>query len=377
MSDIILKHNIANDSYTDYIYRAYDIQNQEESVTVLQNNLKLDFEYNLGVIAGASGTGKTSLLKSFGELPEDSFDSSKALISNFSNLTPEEASFLLSSVGLSSVPSWLRPYNVLSTGEKYRASLAKELSLEKPLYIFDEFSSVLDRDVAKSLSNALSKYIRRSKKKVILATPHFDVLDWLSPDWVYSTETCQLERAGCLWRRPKVELEIFRCKYEAWDLFKSHHYLTDKLHKSSACFLITWENKIVGFIATLDFPGLNVKAKRVTRFVVLPDFQGLGIGKAVLDYMSGLYKSAGYVTYIRTVNPALGETLCKSLNWQTKKETNKRDRYNNDRYTGEKKFLQKYLINRPSYSCKYVGEGIYGDLNIVLKKNKELDYEQN
>jgi ABC-type lipoprotein export system ATPase subunit/GNAT superfamily N-acetyltransferase len=372
MSDIVLSQKIINDDYTSYLYSAYDIQDRNESVTVIKNNLNLDFDFNVGVIFGASGSGKSVLLKTLGEVTQPTFDNSKALISNFPNLKPEEVSYLLASVGLGSVPAWLRTHSVLSNGEQYRAELAKLLSEEKDLYLIDEYTSVVDRNVAKSMSNALQKYVRRTNKKLVVATPHQDVIDFLEPNWVYSTETCQLERADGNFRRPKLELEISRCFYETWNLFKSHHYLTPNLHKSSACFLVTWENQIVAFTATLDFPGLPHKAKRFTRTVTLPDFQGLGIGTTVRNYLAGLYLKAGYVCYARTVNPALGEPLGRSGLWRVTKEYKKRDRVTNDIHTGDKKYLQKYLLNRPSYALKYVGPPIEDNLDIVLKKNKEL-----
>ena len=370
--NIVLTQPIVNDKFTEYVYDSYDIQDRELSKTTIPNNLNLNFDYNLGVIYGSSGSGKSTLLNTLGEVSEPKFNNTKALISNFDGLEPEQVSMLLASVGLGSVPTWLRTYNTLSNGEQYRANIAKIMSEDGETHLIDEYTSVVDRNVAKSMSNALSKYVRRTNKRLVVATPHEDVIEWLQPDWVYSTETCSLERANYFFR-PSIHLEVFRCKYEAWELFKQHHYLTDTLHKSTACFMVTWEKQIVAFLATLDFPGLPQPSKRVTRFVVLPDFQGLGIGNRILNYLAQLYKTAGYTTYIRTVNPALGETLLKNTDWQTKKEVSKRDRKNNDKHTGDKKFLMKYQLNRPSYSCKYIGGGCSDNTDIVTKKNKELD----
>ena len=52
----------------------------------------------------------------------------------------------------------------------------------------DEFTSVVDRTVAASCSVAISKYIRKKGlSKIILATCHYDVVDWLEPDWIFDT----------------------------------------------------------------------------------------------------------------------------------------------------------------------------------------------
>ena len=112
------KNKIINDKYTEYIYEAFDIQNKEEtSVKIPINFAKCKtFDWNIGVIYGGSGTGKTTLLKEFGKLTVDQFDEHKPLISNFDWLEPKEATFLLSAMGLASVPTWLRPYALLSNG---------------------------------------------------------------------------------------------------------------------------------------------------------------------------------------------------------------------------------------------------------------------
>jgi ABC-type ATPase with predicted acetyltransferase domain len=55
--------------------------------------------------------------------------------------------------------------------------------------VIDEFTSVVNRETAKSCSVALSKYIKRNNlKNIVLATCHEDILSWLEPDWVYCTD---------------------------------------------------------------------------------------------------------------------------------------------------------------------------------------------
>ena len=227
-------------------------------------------------------------------MSECTFDNSKSLISNFDWLDPKDASHLLSAMGLASVPTWLRPYSALSNGEQYRASLAYKVgkASENEIILIDEFTSVVDRDVAKAMSNALQKYIRRTNKKIILASCHFDIMDWLLPDWTYSPLKGRLERASCLRRsRPKIELQIFRCRYETWDIFKYHHYLSEDLNKAAKCFLFMWNSKPVGFVAILPLPsGTTKNAFKITRVVVLPDFQGLGIGMKIINLIASMYK---------------------------------------------------------------------------------------
>ena len=345
-------NKIINDKYTEYVYEAFDIQNKEETSVKIPINFAdcKTFDWNIGVIYGGSGTGKTTLLKEFGNLTDDAFDEEKPLISNFDFLEPKEATFLLSAMGLASVPTWLRPFNLLSNGEQYRARLAYKVGKAKQdeVILVDEFTSVVDRDVAKAMSNAIQKYIRRENKKIILASCHFDIMEWLLPDWTYSPIKGRVERHDFrLNERPKIELQIFRCRYETWNIFKQHHYLSEDLNKSAQCYIVLWNDKPICFFGILPFPGVgDAKTRRVSRIVILPDFQGLGLGKELLNYISSVYWKEGHQMYIRTMNPALGISLSKDKNWEATAS--------NLKVPGADSSGRK-LILRPSYSYKYIG----------------------
>lgn len=94
------------------------------------------------------------------------------------------------SVGFGSVPSWLKPYAVLSNGEKMRVDLARAL-LEKDFVCFDEFTSVVDRQVAQTACIAINKAIKKTDKKFVAVSCHYDILDWLQHDWVFDTNKMQ------------------------------------------------------------------------------------------------------------------------------------------------------------------------------------------
>ena len=319
MKDIILRHTFESDRYTDYVQEAFDITSNkiETNVGYIEVD-RVDFDWHIGVIYGGSGSGKTSLLKTIGAIRAPKFSKTKTLISNFDFIEPKEATLVLASMGLSSVPSWLRPFHLLSNGEQYRAALAYLVASAKDgeTILVDEYTSVVDRDVAKAMSNALQKYIRRTGKKIILASCHYDIMEWLLPDWVYSTNKRRIEKYECL-RRPEIKLEVYRCRYEAWDLFKHHHYLTSELNPAAKCFLFTWNEKPVCFVAIMPLPsGWLENAFRVSRIVVLPDYQGLGIGFRANNYLAAIYKALGARYYIKTSNPAMGEAQLRSKDWK-------------------------------------------------------------
>jgi ABC-type ATPase with predicted acetyltransferase domain len=101
----------------------------------------------------------------------------------------EEITNTFSSVGFSTPPSWLKPYHVLSNGEKMRVDLANAILQKNELFVFDEFTSVVDRQIAKIGSFATQKAIRKTNKKFIAVSCHFDIEEWLMPDWVFNTDT--------------------------------------------------------------------------------------------------------------------------------------------------------------------------------------------
>jgi ABC-type dipeptide/oligopeptide/nickel transport system ATPase subunit len=131
----------------------------------------------------------------------------------------------LSSVGLGSVPSWLRPYSVLSTGERFRADLARILVSDTQRIVVDEFTSVVDRQIARIGVHAFSRSWRRTPgRQVILLSCHRDIVEWVCPDWVLDTEDMSLQR-GCLQQRPKIKIAIHQTNGCPWKTFEDHHYL--------------------------------------------------------------------------------------------------------------------------------------------------------
>ncbi len=165
---------------------------------------------------GASGVGKTTALRDLKKLFKSDldiyspssidWDVSKGIISHFglsnSDLSTEEkydrATDILQSIGLNSVPTCVKPYPVLSQGEKYRATLARLLEIalfsekakENDDYIIalDEFTSVLDRITARCMSASINKYIRGKRKicRFILVSANTDIIRYLQPSLVIS-----------------------------------------------------------------------------------------------------------------------------------------------------------------------------------------------
>ena len=196
MAKITLRSEIVNDKYTEYLYKHYDIQTKDYTATDVPLIPQDDWdkmnsgEWNILLICGKSGSGKSTLLKEIGTPPKLEYDYTKAVMSQFPNLDEEEVCDLLCGVGLSSVPTWLRKPQELSNGERARLDLCMSLyrAREAGIALIDEFSSVVNRDVAKSMSYALQRYVRQKKLKVVICSCHFDIIEWLTPDYIFNLE---------------------------------------------------------------------------------------------------------------------------------------------------------------------------------------------
>ena len=215
--------------------------------------------WNIGLIVGPSGCGKSTIARNLWPAPFTksaslTWPQHQSLLDSFPETLPiQEITALLSSVGFSSPPAWLRPFHVLSTGQQFRVSLARLLaeSSNEPI-VMDEFTSVVDRTVAQIGSAAVARVIRQAKKQFIAVTCHEDVEAWLNPDWVYRPAE-QAFAWRSLRRRPAIDLVISRCSHTAWPLFARHHYLSADLNRSAVCFLATLHSQPVCFSSWLPF----------------------------------------------------------------------------------------------------------------------------
>ncbi len=308
--------------------------------------------YGIGLIVGPSGTGKTLLLNRFGKPRVSDWWPNRSVISHFGAV--DDPFDRLAAVGLNSIPTCLKPYKVLSTGEKYRADTARALW---PNEVLDEFTSTVDRQVAQSISIAIRKYVDKVQlDRLTIATCHFDVIRWLEPDWIFNTISGVLDTGRRVPRCP-YKLEVYRCKSEFWSLFGQHHYLTSSIHRQAQCFIGFLDQAPAVFTAVLAFPHPIIKkAFREHRTVVLPDFQGMGIGTFFSDSIARLYVATGRRYFSRTSHPRFGEYRQNSPCWRPTSS-------NLRRQTAQKETTQisdhwKTDEKRICYSHEFIGEPV-------------------
>jgi len=341
---------------------------------------ELGDEWKVGLILGPSASGKSTIAKRmFGdrlyratEWPRD-----RAVVDGMGDRPIKEITGMFTAVGFGSPPSWIKPYHVLSGGERFRCDLARALLSAGDLdgesgssqdgtdgqagggarlqgtgrvLAFDEFTSVVDRNVARIASAAIARGIKRGRItcRFVAVTCHYDVTEWLEPDWVIDMATSRFQRR-CL-QRPSIDLELFRSKRGAWRMFARHHYLSGSLSKGCRCFVALWKGAPVAFCATISLIGAKNRW-RISRIVTLPDYQGVGIGTAVTEAVAEVHLAQGHRMNITASHPAMIAHCRRSARWRavSVRKTGSRS---------ARRFIDNYRTSsgRATVSFEYLGK---------------------
>lgn len=294
-----------------------------ETTTEITVDLPLDEQpWTVGLIVGPSGSGKSTVA---GEVWPDQFSTpepwptDRAVVDAFpETMTASQVTDVLTRVGLGSVPAWIRPFHCLSNGEQFRASMARTLAAADPEHpvVIDEFTSVVDRQVAQVVSHTVAKWCRASGQRFVGVACHYDILEWLQPDWVLDMATRTFS-----WRsvqpRPRIELQVHKVPVGAWRLFSQHHYLSTSLARQAQCYVAFVGDTPVAFTSYIHFPHPHTKTiKMGHRLVVLPDWQGLGIARALEEWLGELLADQGYRYRNAVAHPAMKHLYATSKRWQ-------------------------------------------------------------
>jgi GNAT superfamily N-acetyltransferase len=344
-----LRSIIESDSITEEACRMFDYSNEYADFYPWKIP-ELPKTWGIGLIVGASGSGKSVLLNEFGTIKEPEWNNKKSVLSHFDNA--KSATSVMYAVGLSSVPTWTKPYKTLSNGEKFRVNLARQLHNNA---LIDEFTSVVDRNVAKSASKTIKNYVVDNKlTNLVFASCHRDIIEWLQPDWIIDTDAgmyCLLPKE-CLRRKPMV-VEIYEVNRTMWNYYMGHHYLTTSLHPFARCYVASMEGQAISFGAAIPFPNGHIKkAWRGHRTVTKPDYQGLGIGVRLSDWIAEAHIKGGYRYFSRTTHPRMGMYRELSKEWRATSGNLKPQKSNPNPNWSHWNFDDK----RIAYSHEFIGE---------------------
>lgn len=288
------------------------------SLCSVNNGKMIPARFQYGLVVGPNGSGKSRFAKrqfpKHASLTPATWHKKKSILSHFGTDTDQAVSRIMGA-GLDSVPSWLRPFHVLSNGEQMRASLARSLDTDT---LVDHFTTAIDRPSAKSMAASIGRYIRKQGLYgVVFLSAHTDIIPFLKPDWVYHTDLGQLRTGSeipgyhiSLWTHPNVNesssawtddteyvlpkqrlqitggggqegrdsamatgrvgtarrprsgdahelvLTLQRAPRAMWSLFQQHHYLSHDLTTAARCFVATMDGQPCAFVAAAPSPGM-------------------------------------------------------------------------------------------------------------------------
>lgn len=277
--------------------------------------------WHVGLVVGPSRAGKTKCATSLWptEIAYAPTWGAASVVDDFgaaSNI--QEIADVCMAVGFNTVPAWLRPYAVLSNGEKFRVELARRLLEGGPLLVCDEFTSVVDRQVAQIGAHAVQKFVRKHDRRFVAVTCHEDVEPWLNPDWVLEPATGAF-RWRALQPRPPLDVVIGGVPYAAWRVFAPFHYLTAHLHRAARCFALSVNGRLAAFAGMMHRPASHAGQRPImgcSRLVTLPDFQGLGLAFVLIDHVAAMFRAIGVRVRTYPAHPALMRAFDRSPVWK-------------------------------------------------------------
>jgi GNAT superfamily N-acetyltransferase len=137
-------------------------------------------------------------------------------------------------------------------------------------------------------------------------------------------------------------------------MFKDHHYLDGNVNKAARCYIGVWDDHVVSFFASITLPSGTLKnAWRGHRNVVLPDYQGMGIGVRFSTAIAQHHIDQGYRYFSRTAHPRLGGFWENSPLW---KPTSKNKKLRKDVSAANTYKNHVYDNKRLCFSYEYIGE---------------------
>ena len=266
-------------------------------------------------ITGDSGSGKSVLLKA---LEKDIRQDMGLRCINIADIKPrkdlplietvgkslEEALELLSRVGLNDAFLFLRAYEQLSDGQKYRYKIAKMIESNAQFWIMDEFAATLDRDTAKIVAFNLQKLARQQGKAVLAATTHTDLVEDLNPSVHIHKRFGKEITVNYYPNIPAKECSLVKEMHmeegraEDWRKLAHFHYRSHKIAGPRKIFCLKRGDELCGVIVycyppptcfgrrlvlpNMSMKELNEKLSVISRVVVHPKYRTIGLGSKLV-----------------------------------------------------------------------------------------------
>jgi len=279
---------------------------------IIYDNVELNIgPQDILYITGDSGSGKSVLLKALEKdirldmglscinIADIQPEPGKPLIETVGE-TLEEALELLSKVGLNDAFLFLRSYEQLSDGQKYRYKIAKMIESKAQFWIMDEFAATLDRDTAKIVAYNLQKLARQQGKAVLAATTHTDLFEDLNPSVHIHKRFGKEITVNYYPNKPTKECNLVKEMHvekgstEDWRKLAGFHYRSHKIVGPRKIFCLKRGDELCGVIVycyppptcfgrrlvlpKMSMKELNEKLSIISRVVVHPKYRTIGLG---------------------------------------------------------------------------------------------------
>ena len=170
--------------------------------------------------------------------------------------------------------------------------------------------------------------------------------------------------------KPQMKITVQRVEPQLWEMFEKHHYLTPELNKSCKCLVFFLDGKMCAFVGLLNCPRKNMSfGHSVSRIVVLPEYQGLGLSPIIMNFCGGILAAKGEKTgephplYIKTIHEKMGQWLERSMEWNPTSYSGKKRSKESTESEGTR---YRNRLQRRSFCFRYDGPPIYGYDDLLL-----------
>jgi ABC-type ATPase involved in cell division/GNAT superfamily N-acetyltransferase len=273
---------------------------------------------SIALITGASGGGKSTLLRALGDQLDRQGEGVRRLEATrlarsrrrVIDLVPgrlRHALGALARAGLGEAGLLARRACELSEGERWRLALAIGIARGGTWLLADEFCSVLDRETARGVCAALARWVRSGTGRLVAASAHADLAPMLGPDLCVRVELggATSLRRGLPLRAPSIRIEPGGI--EDYDALASLHYRSGRPATWTRVLRTVSGRRTVGVLVEsrptlnaawrdLPWPGrftrgdkrararrLNRELRCISRVVVDPRWRSMGVARRLVE----------------------------------------------------------------------------------------------
>ena len=179
--DLSVTTPLPNTYRVNRVHSLFNVTGEQAATHTIHVDLPFDAKpWRVGAVIGPSGTGKSTLGRALfgaGAFHEGFTWGPGPIIDEVGpDQSFDEVCGAFSAVGLGTVPSWLRPFHVLSTGEKFRADLARLLIERDTDVVIDEFTASLTGKSRRLARRPLARRGDASRRAGPLCSPAITIL---------------------------------------------------------------------------------------------------------------------------------------------------------------------------------------------------------